>query len=106
MHKLLRAAIGSIAFSLFASSLFAQQMTIDPSGYLPAGGMATVDYSNPSLAGQEVVIVVTGDDNTTVQITIQLDAQGNGKGTVNVSSTWRSAEFQAPSVANQTLPVW
>lgn len=105
MHKLLRVAIGSIAFSLLASSLLAQQMTIDPSGSLPAGGKAAVSYSNPALAGQEVVIVVTGDDKTTVQITIQLNAQGNGVGSVDVSSTWRSAEFQAPSVANQTLPV-
>ncbi|MCB9878077.1 MAG: hypothetical protein H6835_10790 [Planctomycetes bacterium] len=104
MCNILRATIVAIALSLSAT-LLAQDMAIDPSPVLTGGSQVTVTYSNPSLKSQRVVIVVTGDDATTKEIEITLNEQGKGSGSTTVPATWRSAEFAAPSVPNQTLPV-
>lgn len=102
-----RCGIAAILALLPLSALRAQSLVVNPGDVLTAGSQAEITYSNPALAGQKVTVEVSGGFPvpSTQQVTIQLDADGNGVGSWTVTSDWRSARFNAPSVQEVTIPI-
>jgi hypothetical protein len=88
-----------LGLALFTSSLGAQSMTVSGGGSLVGGSKAEINYENSARAGQTVVVTVTGGiPLVTIEIPVQLDSTGKGKGTWLVISAWWTADFNAPDV--------
>ena len=84
---------------VFSTSLAAQTMTVTPGGGLTGGEKAEITYENRSKANQTVVVTVSGGTPTvTIEVPVQLDSTGKGKGTWLVIGAWWSANFNAPDV--------
>ena len=109
MHtgKNVRGLAALLALCSLAVTAKAQTMRVTPGTKLVAGQTATISYSNPSLANQQIVVEVSGGYPIvfTEAVTIQLDASGRGTGTWTVKSGWMTASFNAAAVAEVTLPV-
>ena len=94
---------------LQSNSAQAQTMKVTPSGKLKEGSNATISYENKSLAGQTITVEVSGGYPVvfTENVQITLDADGKGTGTWKVApmATWMAASFNAPAVAEITLPI-
>lgn len=90
-------AAAGVAF-VFATGLSAQKLTVGPTGMIPAGSAVTLEYSDPSKAGQDIVIEVSGGFPTPSieKVTIHLDAAGKGRATWNANGAWLTAGFNAP----------
>ena len=73
--------------------------TMNVPGTLHTGQEATINYSNPALANQEVVIDIDDGDpgGQTDQVVIQLDENGEGSGTWTPPG-WDMAVFNGPDV--------
>ena len=81
-------------------------LTIDPANVLKSGTTASITYSNSSKANQSVTVTVSGGvPVVSYNVVIQLDTDGNGTGTWEVVSGWRSACFNAPDVEEVTVAV-
>jgi hypothetical protein len=88
-----------LSLALFTTSLAAQSMTVSPGGSLTGGEKAEISYENRAKAGQTVVVTVSGGTPlVTVEIPVQLDSAGKGKGTWLVIGAWWTANFNAPDV--------
>ncbi len=75
---------------------------------LSPGGSATVTYTDPSSAGETVLIVVDngGVDTEWDYVLINLDANGQGTGTWSVpESGWFMAVFTAPDGSSTTRAI-
>lgn len=105
-HPIL-AAMAFLVSAMFAPSLTAQELTIDPGVILTQGGSAKLHYADANKAGQTIVVVITNSTTPVQQFEIQitLDSSGAGDATWNVPSNWRAANFTAPGVKGVTLPV-
>ena len=78
--------------------------TLDVPGLLYVGQGTTIYYSNAELAGQEVVVDIGNIEGAFDQVTIQLDA--NGDGSANwTPPEWDLAVFQAPDVTAVTKTI-
>ena len=84
----------------------AQTITVTPGGSLAPGDIATVRYSNPALANQEVVIEISGDFPVpryeSVRIKLGPDGEGSGEWTV---ASWRNARFNGPGATEVVVPI-
>ncbi len=90
-----RASLLAAGFAVATSPLAAQVLSIDQGSVLTAGSTARVSYSDPSQAGQDVTVAVTGGFPvpTTEYLTITLDAKGKGSIPWTVPSHWRTVVF-------------
>lgn len=82
------------------------ELTVNPD-VLTQGSVATVAYTNPSRAGQTVLIQVDNGDRhnpLTTTIEIVLDEDGHGVATWDVPY-WRRAKFNAPDVPEVYCPI-
>jgi hypothetical protein len=94
--NLVRRACAAFLFVLLSSSLLAQTITVPASA--AAGSDISVQYHNPGLAGQQVVILVQGGvPSVTREIPITLDANGKGSATWTVPTGWTLASFDGPA---------
>jgi hypothetical protein len=76
-------------------------LSVSPDTLL-AGDEATIQFSNPAMAGQKITITITSGDPArpeTQTIRITLDEDGKGSAQWDVPS-WNSALFSAPSAAD------
>lgn len=93
--------LASLVFT--AAPALAQNETSDPSltvnpDTLQAGETATINYSNPEMAGETVTVEVDNGDPVnpeTDSVEIPLDANGNGSADWPVPD-WPVAKFNAP----------
>lgn len=95
LSSFVRASFLAAVFAVVTSPLAAQVLSIDQGSVLTAGSSARVSYSDPSQAGQDVTVAVTGGFPvpTTEYLTITLDASGKGSTPWTVPSLWRFARF-------------
>lgn len=107
LFSLSRGAAALFGFVLLTTSLAAQSMSVTPGGGLTVGSNATIAYSDAKKAGQTIVVTVSGGYPvvTTYEVSIVLDAAGNGTGTWTVVSGWRGAHFNAPGVTETALSI-
>lgn len=111
MTALRHALAAFTALVLFAVPVSAQKgnrpsLSVTPD-VLQAGSSTTVTYSNPSMAGQTVVIEVDNGmrgGGETMSIEIDLDENGVGRKNWNVPLWW-GANFNAPGVAEVHAPI-
>ena len=107
MSSSIMRAVTAATFALFVSSVaMAQTLTVTPGPVLPRGGNATISYEDPTRAGLQIAIVITGgfpEGSTTVTIT--LDNTGKGSFDWTVPNGWRNASFNAPGCQQQTFPI-
>lgn len=74
---------------------------------LQSGSAIRIEYRNPELAGKKVTVAIDngqrrGTERT--QVTIQLDANGQGSAVWTVPE-WRAANFNAPAVVEVNCPI-
>ena len=92
-------ALATFAALFLASTPSAQSMDVSPA-VLTVGGTATIDYSNPDLAGETVDVEVENGSRThpeSTTVSIQLDEHGDGSATLVVPN-WPGTTFNAPDV--------
>lgn len=103
MHKSwnVRGAAALFALCATLATTTAQSLVVTPGQVLRAGQVATITYSNASLAGQCVTIEIAGGFPvaTVETVVIKLDANGVGTGSWTANSAWFAAGFNAPGVA-------
>lgn len=100
-------ATALFGLALLTANASAQEMSVNPGNYLQAGSTATITYSDPGRANQQITVTVMGGFPvpTVQEVVIQLDAKGNGTGTWTVEAAWRGAHFNAPGVKEIALPI-
>jgi hypothetical protein len=90
-----RVSVLATLFAFAAVPLAAQTITIDEGCVLTAGSTVQVAFSDPSKAGEDVTVTVTGGFPvpTSTTLTITLDENGEGSTSWVVSTLWRSVSF-------------
>ena len=92
-----------LALATDASAQSTSLPKLDVPRVLTAGQSATISYSNPSMAGQTVIIEVDNGmrrETQTAVIEIHLDADGRGTATWKVPD-WFGANFNAPDAGEK-----
>ncbi|MBL8755617.1 MAG: hypothetical protein JNK15_20140 [Planctomycetes bacterium] len=94
-------------FAFALAPLAAQAIRVDQGSVLTAGSTATITYTDPSKAGQDVTVTVTGGFPVpfTTNLTITLDANGAGSTEWLVSSLWRIVRFNGPNAVEVTCAI-
>ena len=110
MHALRTITLAIVAVLALASTAAAQSTNapqLQVPSVLKTGQSVSIGYSNPSMAGQTVVIEVDNgmrNETRTVSIEIHLDENGRGAASWTVPS-WFGANFNAPGAAERHAPI-
>lgn len=107
MSRQLSRGISFAFVSLLASGLAAQTLTVQPSPVLTAGDVATIRYSQPGMAGKDIVVKVSGGFPvpSTETVVIHLDKNGEGSATWIVNGNWSTARFNGGDAPEVSLPI-
>lgn len=100
-----RGMVGGLVLALLGGFANAQKLQVNPDP-LVAGGTAEINYSDPSKAGQTIIVTIDGPGfpvPAVVEVAIPLDGQGNGGAKWPVPN-WPWALFNAPGC--REVPRW
>ena len=106
MEALRRKLFCVLAFAAAAPAQGALDVSPDS---LEAEGQAEIGYSNPSRAGETIIVEIDDGGTQTDSLEIELDANGEGSTTWKVPD-WDGANFNAPDATEVTRwilrPTW
>ncbi|MCB9877579.1 MAG: hypothetical protein H6835_08275 [Planctomycetes bacterium] len=82
------------------------KMAVGPN-VLTSGSMATITYSDPSRAGQTILVTIDNGMRRTPEVqTVEIVLNENGVGTANwLVPAWDGAKFNADGVAEVFRPI-
>lgn len=104
MYSVKQLGITLFTIIALAATATGQTLTVTP-GPLSVGQEASIQYSNPSRAGEEITVEIhDGAGNPPAKVKIQLDENGEGSGTWTVPN-WDVAIFEAPEATAEARPI-